>query len=42
MDEWCENMRYGDSIQSWMIGRQVSEHAQLVRDLNGGEGRVEE
>ena len=40
-DDWYENMRYGDSIQSWMIGRQVSEHAQLVRDLNGGEGRVE-
>ena len=41
-NDWYENMRYGDSIQSWMIGRQVSEHAQLVRDLNGGEGRVEE
>ena len=41
-NDWYENMRYGESILSWMIGRQVSEHAQLVKDLNGGEGRVEE
>ena len=41
-NDWYENMRYGDSIQSWMIGRQVSEHAKLVKDMNGGEGRVEE
>ena len=40
-NDWYENQSYGNSIQSWMIGRQVSEHAQLVRDLNGGEGRVE-
>ena len=41
-NDWYENMRYGDSVQSWMIGRQVSDHAKLVRDLNGGEGRDEE
>ena len=40
-NDWYENMRYGDSIQSWMIGRQVLEHAKLVQDLNGGEGRIE-
>ena len=41
-NDWYENMRYGESILSWMIGRQVKEHAKLVKDLNGGEGRVEE
>ena len=41
-NDWYENQSYGNSIQSWMIGRPVAEHAKLVRDLNGGEGRVEE
>ena len=40
-NDWFENMRYGDAILSWLIGRDVVEHARLVEALNGGPGQRE-
>ena len=39
-NDWYENVPYGESVLSWVIGRPLGEHARLVCDMNGGVGQV--